>query len=52
MLPVHSLSVLAEVQLANLVTAEECRGLEDCNDLAIVLNGKSPDIVAQSNEIL
>ena len=51
-LPVHSLPVLAEVQQANLVTAEECGRLRDCDDLAIALSGKSPDMVAQSNEIL
>ena len=51
-LPVHSLPVLVEVQQANLVTAEECGKLQDCDDLAILLSGKSPDMVAQSTEIL
>ena len=51
-LPVHSLPVLVEVQQANLVNAEECEGLQDYDDLAILLSGKSPDMVAQSNEIL
>ena len=51
-LPVHSLPVLVEVQQANLVNAEECEGLQDYDDLAILLSGKSADMVAQSNEIL
>ena len=52
MFPVHPLPVLAEVQQAYLVTAEECKWLQDCDDLAILFSGKSPDMVAQSNEIL
>ena len=52
MLPVRSLPVLVEVQQANLVTAEERERLWNCDNLAILLSGKSPDMVAQSNEIL
>ena len=44
--PLSSLSpVLAELQQADLITSEECRGLYDSSRVVRVQSGKSPEVL-------
>ena len=54
-LPVPSLlspPVLAELQLADLITSEECRGLDDSSDVVRVQSGKSPEVQSKTADVL
>ena len=54
-LPVPSLlspPVLAELQQADLVTSEECRGLDDSSDVVRVQRGKSPEVQSKTAVVL
>ena len=45
-------SVLAELQQARLVTSKECEGLYNPSVVVKVQNGKSPDIQAETADVL
>ena len=47
-----SLSALAELQQANLITGEECKGLSDIIGVVTVQSGKSPGVVLQTATVL
>ena len=47
-----SLSALAELQQANLITSEECEELSAINDVVTVQSGKSPGVVLQTATVL
>lgn len=47
-----SAPVLAELQQANLITSEECEGLENSSDVVAVQRMKSPEVMIKSSEIL
>ena len=54
-LPVPSLlspPVLAELQQADLITSEECRGLDDSSDVVRVQRGKSPEVQSKTAVVL
>ena len=54
-LPVPSLlspPVLAELVQADLITSEECRGLDDPSRVVTVQRGKSPEVLTKTAEIL
>ena len=54
-LPVPSLlspPVLAELQQADLITSEECRGLDDSSDVVRVQSGKSPEVQSKTADVL
>ena len=54
-LPVPSLlspPVLAELQQANLITSEECRGLYDSSDVVRAQSGKSPEVQSKTADVL
>ena len=54
-LPVPSLlspPVLAELQQADLITSEECKGLSDPIDVVRIQRAKSPEVVAKTASIL
>ena len=44
--------VLAELQQADLITSEECEGMDDPSDVVGVLSGKSPEVQAKSADVL
>ena len=51
--PLSSLStVLVELQQADLITSEECRGLDDSSDVASVQSGKSPEVRSKTADVL
>ena len=54
-LPVPSLlspPVLAELQQADLITSEECKGLSDPSDVVKVQCVKSPEVMAKTADVL
>ena len=54
-LPVPSLlspPVLAELQLADLITSEEYRGLDESSDVVRVQSGKSPEVLSKTADVL
>ena len=44
--------VLAELQQADLITSEECRGLDDSSDVVRVQSGKSPEVQSKTADVL
>ena len=51
--PLSPLSpVLAELQQADLITSEECRGLDDSSDVVFVQRGKSPEVQSKTADVL
>ena len=44
--------VLAELQQADLITSEECEGMDDPSDVVGVQRGKSPEVQAKTADIL
>ena len=44
--------VLAELQQANLITSDECRGLNDASDVVRVQRSKSPEVLIKTADIL
>ena len=51
-LSVPSLSVLAELQQADLITSEECRRLRDISDVIGIQQNKSPRVVTETAGVL
>ena len=51
-LSVPSLSVLAELQQADLITSEECWWLSDISDVVRVQQNKSPRVVTETAGVL
>ena len=47
-----SLSALAELQQANLITGEECQELSDVSGVVRVQSGKSQEVVLQTATVL
>ena len=51
--PLSPLSpVLAELQQADLITSEECRGLDDSRGVVKVQSGKSPEVQSKTADVL
>ena len=51
--PLSPLSpVLAELQQADLITSEECRGLYDSSGVVKVQSGKSPEVQSKTADVL
>ena len=51
--PLSPLSpVLAELQQADLITSEECRGLNYSSDVVRVQRGKSPEVQSKTADVL
>ena len=51
--PLSPLSpVLAELQQADLITSEECRRLDDPNDVIRVQRHKSPEVQSKTADVL
>ena len=50
--PLLSLPVLVELQQADLITSEECKGLYDPGDVVRIQSGKSPEVQTKTAEIL
>ena len=51
--PLSPLSpVLAELQQADLITSEECEGLDDSSGVVIVQSGKSPEVQSKTADVL
>ena len=51
--PLSPLSpVLAELQQADLITSEECEGLNDSSDVVRVQRGKSPEVQSKTAVVL
>ena len=48
----HPHAVLVELQQADLITSEECKGLEDSRDVVQVQSGKSPEVVTKTADVL
>ena len=44
--------VLAELQQADLITSEECRGLDDSRGVVVVQRGKSPEVQSKTADVL
>ena len=44
--------VLAELQLADLITSEECEKLRDISGVVRVQAGKSPEVMSKTAEVL
>ena len=44
--------VLAELQEAELITSDECRGLNDASDVVGVQRGKSPEVLTKTADVL
>ena len=44
--------VLAELQLADLISSEECEGLQHISDVVDVQKGKSPEVMSKTAEVL
>ena len=44
--------VLAELQQADLITSEECRGLYDASYVVGVQRGKSPEVLTKTADVL
>ena len=44
--------VLAELQQADLITSEECEGMDDPSDVVGVQSGKSPKVLSKSADVL
>ena len=45
-------AVLAELQQAGIITSEECKELEDIDDVVEVQSSKSPEVQTKTSEIL
>ena len=51
--PLSPLSpVLAELQQADLITSEDCRGVYDSSDVVRVQSGKSPEVLSKTADVL
>jgi len=51
--PLSPLSpVLAELQQADLITSEECKGLYTSSDVVRVQSGKSPEVQSKTADVL
>ena len=50
--PLLYLPVLVELQQADLITSEECKGLYDPGDVVRIQSGKSPEVQTKTAEIL
>ena len=51
--PLSPLSpVLAELQQSDLITSEECGGLDDSRGVVRVQSGKSPEILTKTADVL
>ena len=50
--PLSSLPVLAELQQADLITIEECKGLNDLSDVATVQRDKFPEVQSKTADVL
>ena len=51
--PLSPLSpVLAELQQADLITSEECRGLDEARDVVRVQSGKSSEVQSKTADVL
>ena len=50
--PVLVQAVLAELQQADLITSEECEGMDDPSDVVRVQSGKSPKVQAKTADVL
>ena len=51
--PLSPLSpVLAELQQADLITSEECRGLDDSSDVVEAQSGKSHEVQSKTADVL
>ena len=48
----HPHAVLAELQQADLITSEECKGLKDSRDVVRVQSGKSPEVQTKTANVL
>ena len=48
----HPHAVLAELQQADLISSEVCKGLEDSSDVVRVQRGKSPEVMAKTADVL
>ena len=48
----HPHAVLAELQQADLITREECKGLEVSSDVVRVQSGKSPEVQTKTADVL
>ena len=48
----HSPPVLVELQQADLITSEECKGLYHPGDVVRIQSGKSPEALNKTAEIL
>ena len=44
--------VFAELQQADLITSEECMGLNDASDVVGVQRGKSPEVLTKTADVL
>ena len=44
--------VLAELQQADLITSEECEGLDDSTHVVRVQRGKSPEVQSKTADVL
>ena len=49
--PLLSLPVLVELQQADLITSEECKGLYDPGDVVRIQSGKSPEVQTKTAEV-
>ena len=48
----HPHAVLADLQQADLITSEECKGLKYSSDVVRVQSGKSPEVMAKTADVL
>ena len=48
----HPDAVLAELQQADLITSEECKGLSHPSDVVRVQSGKAPEVVTKTADVL
>ena len=48
----HPYTVLAELQQADLITSEECKGLNYSTGVVRVQSGKSPEVMAKTADVL
>ena len=52
-MPLSPLSpVFAELQQADLITSEECWGLNDPRRVVVVQGGKSPEVLTKTADVL
>ena len=48
----HPHTVLVNLQQADIITSEECKGLSDPSDVVRVQRGKSPEVMTKTAEVL